>query len=165
MKSNGTFTELFRRKRSSFWSIRSMEITITSLVFQIRTRKRVPSCCVRGKNRTKVILLPNCLLKCFNLHCFHYKTRDSSWGERADQRGRWQDPPTETTPRRAEPPSGEKPRGEDEREKAENKRAEREERASLRLTRGNEEAGLLRLTEEASLCFSSFFINFFFNLP
>ena len=72
MKSNGTFTELFRRKRSSFWSIRSMEITITSLVFQIRTRKRVPSCCVRDKNRTKVILLPNCLLKCFKLHCFHY---------------------------------------------------------------------------------------------
>ena len=32
-----------------------------------------------------------------------------------------------------------------------------EERAFLRLTRVNEEAGLLRLTEEASLCFSSFF--------
>ena len=35
-----------------------------------------------------------------------------------------------------------------------------EERVSLRLTRGNEEAGLLRLTEEASLCFPSFFIIF-----
>ena len=46
------------------------------------------------------------------------------------------------------------------RERFREKERETEERASLCLTRGNEEAGLLRLTEEASLCFPSFFIIF-----